>query len=201
VTIIPESAAGPHMAKLGEDRYYKRNGSSFIRLEHFDLADMFGRRMRPDLDLHIELREVPSAPPTEEAIFYFTNRGRTLARHYGLVCRFDDTVTVVGTHDMQNLTHMNDGKPIVSTQNDHSVIHPVGTRIRVGIATVHRANRTVPVTLSADWYCEYMAPKSTARSVPPDPRATGPAPTPPPEPTPTPASNPPDSSDTSSTAQ
>ena len=30
------------MAKLGEDRYYKRSGDSFRKMEHFDLEDMFG---------------------------------------------------------------------------------------------------------------------------------------------------------------
>lgn len=29
------------MAKLEEDRYYKRSGDSFYRMEHFDLEDMF----------------------------------------------------------------------------------------------------------------------------------------------------------------
>jgi hypothetical protein len=51
VTMVPESDRGPHMAKLGEDRYYKRSGDSFYRMEHFDIADMFGRRRRPNLVL------------------------------------------------------------------------------------------------------------------------------------------------------
>lgn len=51
VTYVPESDSGPHMAKLGEDRYYKRSGDSFYRMEHFDLEDMFGRRKRPKLVL------------------------------------------------------------------------------------------------------------------------------------------------------
>jgi hypothetical protein len=51
VTLVPESIRGPHMAKLGEDRYYKRSGDSFYKLEHFDIQDMFGRRMRPELQL------------------------------------------------------------------------------------------------------------------------------------------------------
>lgn len=50
VTYIPESDSGPHMAKLGDDRYYKRSGDSFYRLEHFDLEDMFGRRPKPALE-------------------------------------------------------------------------------------------------------------------------------------------------------
>jgi hypothetical protein len=51
VTIVPESESGPHMAKLGEDRYYKRSGDAFYRMEHFDLEDMFGRRKKPKLVL------------------------------------------------------------------------------------------------------------------------------------------------------
>jgi hypothetical protein len=54
VTLIPASESGPHMAKGGEDRYYKRAGSAFYRLEHFDVADMFGRRRRPKLVLTLQ---------------------------------------------------------------------------------------------------------------------------------------------------
>jgi hypothetical protein len=49
VTLVPVSDSGPHMAKGGEDRYYKRSGSAFYRMEHFDIEDMFGRRRKPVL--------------------------------------------------------------------------------------------------------------------------------------------------------
>lgn len=54
VTFVPESDSGPHMAKLGEDRYYKRSGDTFYKMEHFDLEDMFGRRKKPKLTLEAE---------------------------------------------------------------------------------------------------------------------------------------------------
>jgi len=40
------------MAKLGENRYYKRSGDSFYRMEHFDIEDMFGKRRKPKLELY-----------------------------------------------------------------------------------------------------------------------------------------------------
>jgi AhpD family alkylhydroperoxidase len=49
ITLVPETESGPHMAKLGEDRYYKRSGDSFYKMEHFDLEDMFGRRPEANL--------------------------------------------------------------------------------------------------------------------------------------------------------
>ncbi len=55
VTHVPVSDAGPHMAKLGEDRYYKRSGASFLKMEHFEIADMFGRRPHPKLAISYKI--------------------------------------------------------------------------------------------------------------------------------------------------
>lgn len=73
VTIVPESVAGPHMAKLGEDRYYKRTGDRFAKMEHFDIADMFGRRARPDLQVWAARRG------QFEVVVRVVNRGRGAA--------------------------------------------------------------------------------------------------------------------------
>lgn len=52
-TYVPESDGGPYMARLGEDRYFVRSGGSFLRMEHFQVADMFGRRARPVLKVDL----------------------------------------------------------------------------------------------------------------------------------------------------
>lgn len=49
VTLVPESDITPHMAKLGVNQYFKRSGDSSPSMEHFDIADMFGRRPHPKL--------------------------------------------------------------------------------------------------------------------------------------------------------
>jgi len=51
VTLVPESEVGPHMALAGHDRYFKRAGDRFYRMEHFDIADMFGRRQKASLKI------------------------------------------------------------------------------------------------------------------------------------------------------
>jgi Putative DNA-binding domain len=51
ITIVPESETTPHMAKCGQNRYFKRSGDSFYQMEHFDLEDMFGRRKKPKLQV------------------------------------------------------------------------------------------------------------------------------------------------------
>ena len=50
-TYVPASDGGPHMAQFGIGKYYVRSGGSTIPMEHFQVADMFGRRAAPRLDV------------------------------------------------------------------------------------------------------------------------------------------------------
>jgi predicted HTH transcriptional regulator len=77
VTMVPESESGPHMAKCREDRYYKRSGDSFYRMEHYDLEDMFGRRREPKLELTTRLE---GGGPATEIVLGIRNVGRGTAR-------------------------------------------------------------------------------------------------------------------------
>lgn len=76
-TLVPESDAGPHMAKLGEDRYFKRSGTSFYRMEHFDVADMFGRRRRPKLSVTTQIVGIADGA---RIVLGLRNDGRSSAR-------------------------------------------------------------------------------------------------------------------------
>jgi len=79
VTLIPESYASPHMAKGGEDRYYKRSGDSFRQMEHFDIEDMFGRRKKPKLILQAYGKRLGSN--TVGVILGLKNLGRGTAKY------------------------------------------------------------------------------------------------------------------------
>jgi len=83
VTYVPASDGGPHMAKLGEDRYYKRSGASFLKMEHFEIADMFGRRPRPKLTLNYKKIDPPTIDKTKVRFKFhlvLENHGRGSAR-------------------------------------------------------------------------------------------------------------------------
>lgn len=96
ITLVPESDTGPHMAKLAENRYYKRIGDGFYKMEHYDIADMFGQRKKPKLlvfyrvtgkhsqaQVHLGLRndgrETARAP-----FFAFESDGPLQRSQYGL---------------------------------------------------------------------------------------------------------------------
>lgn len=76
LTLIPESDTGPHMSKLGEDRYYKRSGESFYKMEHYDIADMFGKRHKPKLKITYQ---VTSTGPSASVVIGLKNEGRATA--------------------------------------------------------------------------------------------------------------------------
>jgi Putative DNA-binding domain len=93
VSLIPPSDSGPHMAKAAEDRYYKRSGTNFIRMEHFDLADMFGRRRRPKLGFRTHILSGGSeggggtTAYKGKLVFGLTNGGRGSANAVYLALR------------------------------------------------------------------------------------------------------------------
>jgi hypothetical protein len=77
LTLVPESEVGPHMAKLGDDRYYKRIGDSFYKMEHYDVADMFGRRRKPKLSVIYRINGIGA---NAEIVLGLKNEGRATAR-------------------------------------------------------------------------------------------------------------------------
>jgi hypothetical protein len=82
VTLVPVSDSGPHMAKLSVDRYIKRSGSQFLRMEHFEVADMFGRRPRPKLVPRVkgDFRIIQHTDPEWGIVFAIVNEGRGTAK-------------------------------------------------------------------------------------------------------------------------
>ncbi|BBO35693.1 helix-turn-helix domain-containing protein [Lacipirellula parvula] len=92
-TYVPASDSGPHMAKLTEDRYYKRSGESFIKMEHFDIEDMFGRRAKPLLSVVATVKRNGSREAGGKTIYQYlatisirnSGRGAAVAPYLTLV--------------------------------------------------------------------------------------------------------------------
>lgn len=74
--LVPASDSAPHRHR--DDReYYKRSGDSFVRMEHYEIADMFGRRHHPKLQLRGVLEPWGSAVVFK---IFLRNTGRAMAR-------------------------------------------------------------------------------------------------------------------------
>lgn len=85
-TYIPASEKTPHMYLIKKS-YYKRSGDSFLKMEHYDLEDMFGRRSRPKLALKIALKSIGTNGTGEQRYdlaLNLINEGKAMTQHYGL---------------------------------------------------------------------------------------------------------------------
>jgi len=136
VTLVPESLSGPHMAKLGEYRYYKRSGDTFYKMEHFDIEDMFGRRKKPKL-------QISSLVEKRKEIFKITlgieNIGRGSAKAPYLSFKIPEPFTLNqygidgNGHEILPRIYARGKNPWVSYGgNTQTVVHP-GTSIDVAI--------------------------------------------------------------------
>lgn len=85
-TLIPASDGGPHRTLINgtKKNYYKRVGDSFVVMEHYELADMFGRRKKPKLSLHITLADTKiklDETVRLDLVVSISNNGRGIAKY------------------------------------------------------------------------------------------------------------------------
>ncbi|SHM37410.1 AlbA family DNA-binding domain-containing protein [Bradyrhizobium lablabi] len=171
-TLVPESDAGPFMAKLGEQRYYKRSGDSFYPMEHFDLEDMFGRRQKPRLVVIVEPVKIENG--VEDYKILVLNQGRAVARHAGFLLTFGNVEIKAVDSDLQNHSGINSGRPVVGWDNQIGVIHPNGIRVNIGGVSLSRLDAHKNIRLDGTIYCEGAAAAKIALEFGP-PVATDPS--------------------------
>ncbi len=139
IVYVPASDIGPHrgMLKGASREYWKRSGDGFYRMEHFDIADMFGRRRRPQLRLEwrVEKREpmqIEGQPWSSfDIILSLRNAGRAVARYPMLRLELPGSIHL-GEYGLDG--NRNEGlprglvvpseRPIVYAGREGDVIHP-----------------------------------------------------------------------------
>ena len=154
--LIPQSSKPPHRA-MSNNQYWRRASSGNRRMEHYELEDMFGRRLRPSLRLRLELKLRPGEDPHEELYFYMLNEGRGLGRHVGFLCKPTNVVIAgVSGFGLQNSTHINAGSPTISFYDSQSVVHSNGIYTAMGHAILRRDTKGSPLHAEIIWYAENM---------------------------------------------
>jgi hypothetical protein len=160
--LVPSSDRPPHRAIASDHHYFRRIATGHRRMEHYELEDVFGRRLRPAIRMLAELKQRPNGDMHEDLSFLMINEGRGLAKHVGFFCTFEANTQIVGTHGngLQNVTALNNGNPTVTYINDHNVMQANGIVTNVGSAIILRPDRAALLTLNAKWYAEQMETRS-----------------------------------------
>lgn len=154
--LIPSSDKPPHRAILAEHQYWKRVSTGHRRMEHYELEDVFGRRLRPRLKLFIEQAPRDGSELFVDVTLYLLNEGRGVARHAGFLCRFGGDCSVqdcIGP-GLSNISLLNGGAATVTYANDTSVIHANGIYLSTGKIVLTRENKAAPLFVAVSWYAQ-----------------------------------------------
>ncbi len=153
------------MAMLGEQRYHKRSGDSFYKMEHFDLEDMFGRRQKPNLEIMIQPSKVEDG--VEDHSILVRNNGRAVARHAGFLMTLQNVEIKTVSTQLENHSGINAGKQVVGWNNQTGVIHPNGIRVNLGSISVSRIDPAKSIRVDVTLYCEGARVVNTAIEIGP----------------------------------
>lgn len=168
--LVPQSVRAPHRAVLAGHQYWRRTVTGHRRMDHYELEDLFGRRLRPSLSFFVELRPRVADDPHEELHFLILNEGRGLARHLGFFVQpADAKVEGVRGHGLTNATAVNPSAT-VTYYDPHHVVHANGIYFSAGHVILRRDAKGSPLQVSAAWYAEDAETKRASGTVVPGAR-------------------------------
>jgi hypothetical protein len=146
---IPASINPPHMA---DGVYYFRNGAESLPMEHFQVADAFGKRRRPILRPTVSLSSYDSGNNIVDLTYSVANDGHTLAKwimaniRFSFCRKLESLGNEFWTHVDEKHYPVTDSEEWTATyQSPIHVLHP-GMWRQLGRVRVHLEH---PLTLVA----------------------------------------------------
>lgn len=121
--LVPQSDKTPHINQRTH-RYYYRSGSSFLRMEHYQLEDMFGRRPKPVLDCFVTMEN--HQHDAQGKVFLVTvfaiNNGRSSAHYPACKVRFNKGIRL--DNDQKHKIKVSFDNGFFAFEEYEAVIHP-----------------------------------------------------------------------------
>lgn len=84
VTYVPRSELRPHRAQLAGREYYRRSGSSFYRMEHWEIVEMITRQQLPNVELEFAYKWLTKISERHlyQLIIKIINKGNIMVKHF-----------------------------------------------------------------------------------------------------------------------
>lgn len=157
---VPQSDNPPHMAS--DNKYYRRLNFRKVPMEHYEVADFFGKRRRPSLSLILEVENVK----IQDSVYQFTlrlfvqNIGKAIARHVRLTASFYN-LEIVGTErgNFKRIDYLRGDTPSIQFDQHQSVFYPTEVRTAIGDITLKVKNNNAPIAIAYDLLAEDMESK------------------------------------------
>jgi hypothetical protein len=155
---IPQSENPPHMAS--DNRYYKRLNFRRVPMEHYEVADLFGKRRKPLLTLipEIEGINIKEGVSWFKMRFYLANIGKAIARYISFTASFFNAEILVEEGYFNRLDKLR-GVPSIQYNLALGVLHPNPlARANIGVISFSIKDRTKPIEIVYDLEAEDMSP-------------------------------------------
>ncbi len=83
---VPQSIRAPH--RVAENQYYQRYNFSTLEMKHFQIIDLLGRRVAPDLDVQAVITKTANSEHNHFGFnFHIQNKGRAVAKYTTCLCK------------------------------------------------------------------------------------------------------------------
>lgn len=160
---VPQSDNAPHMA--ADNRYYKRLNFRRVPMEHYEVADLFGRRKKPILTLIMNVVDVKIENAYIFTIrFILQNVGKSIAKYARLTASFFNVEILRTPANFQRIDELRDGVPSIQFDAYPAVIYPVPKGATIGDITFKVKDNANPIIVEYDLLVEdanYIKGKSS----------------------------------------
>ena len=130
-------------------------------MEHYEIADFFGRRRRPCLHLHVQVIEFERADGFWRLTvrLVVSNDGRAAARYAQFTVSFENATIITIPHGSASSIYHLRGLPSLQCWSDLGILH-ARANYRYHFADIELAQQdpTQPVTLTCDLMAEDCDP-------------------------------------------
>jgi len=119
---VPEGDNPPYQA--ADDRYYRRLNATKYPMSHREIADFFGRRRRPLLEVTFRFVEVNIQESVQQFTLsvYLRNKGKAVAKYARLVASFENLEIIKTTKAIKRIDSLR-GRPSIQYDNSWGVVH------------------------------------------------------------------------------
>jgi hypothetical protein len=155
---IPQSENPPHMAS--DNRYYKRLNFRRVPMEHYEVADLFGRRRKPLLTLIpvLEGVDVKEGKNWFKMRLYLTNKGKATAKYITFTASFINAEILIEEGHFDRLDKLR-GLPSIQYNLIMGVLHPNPLKMtNIGVISFYVKDHTQPFRMTYELEAEDMPP-------------------------------------------
>ena len=151
---IPQGDNPPYQA--ADHKYYRRLNVTKYPMEHYEIADFFGRRRKPFLTLILELINVKIEDPVYQFTlrFFLQNVGKAIAKYTRVTASFRN-LKIVEAGYLERIDYLRKAPSVQFTDNV-GVIYPAKFRTQIADVTLKVDAVTEPIAIKYDVICEDM---------------------------------------------